>query len=638
VTLTPILRLNVPEFDQDPWDTDVNDNWYVLDATVGRFITVPNLTGIWKNSTDYAVGQTAIEQSTSITWQCMVAHTSPAEPTTFSDDRAANPGRWNEITASAQFYAQQAAASAVDAAHSASEAANSASIATGGMVPLAGGTMTGPLLLSADPLVPTGAATKHYVDTHGGTSGSSNYIDIKRDYNAVGDGVADDTAAINAMIAGVPANAMVFWPAGTYKTTASITVSKQMTWVGAGRTATTVKGSQAVASTFVFGAPIYISNMGFGCSVTATSGAMLRFDTAASRSRLENFWMDTFYNGIFVNGASDVMFIDGQMFNWVANGTAIIYTGGEAAVIDNLIIEQGTRPGTGVGLQVNNGGIQLINTEIMACGTCLLLNPGSGQSVVSMWVVNTGFDNASKGIDIRPTGTGVVQRCWFADCWMSSMDNDGVSIVSPAASSVDGIDFNNCHVFDNKGHGFNIQDVNARNLSFDCCKIAGNTGTGIQFFAGGQNFRIANCIVGPYGGFGYNHAAGVNIGGSSSLYHIINNHLLNSGTNPLIGSGLQAGSYPGTNEIISNNLGYASQNRGTINISPGATSFVVNHGLPGTPRLMDITLTEASGLGNPPSVTVWAASPTASSFTIWIGVAVAFTVTVNWKAVLPCTP
>jgi len=503
-------------------------------------------------------------------------------------------------------------------------------------LPVAGGAMTGELKLAFDPVDPLDAATKQYVDNHI-VPGSSDWISVK-DYGAVGDGATDDTAAINAMIAGVPANAAVFWPMGTYKVTATITVAKNMTWVGSGRLSTMVSINQAAANLFVFNACVNITDMGFTCSVTATSGTLLTYNNAAARFRLKNFWMTSFFNGIKVNGTSDIMLIDGQMFNWAAGGTAITYIGGEAAVIDNLIIEQGTRPGNGIGLLVQSGGIMLINTEIMACGTCLKLAPGNGQAVVSMWVVNTAFDNAKDGVLIQPTGTGVVQRNWFSECWMCSMDNSGVQVSSPSVSSVDGLDLNNCHIFGNTQHGINIQDANARNINVIGCKIAGNAQTGIQFFAGSQNFRITNCKVGAYGGFGNNGAAAVNIGGSSSYYQIVNNDLLNGGTNPLIGAGLQNGTYPGTNEIIANNIGYASQNRGTVNIGAGATSIVVAHGLPGTPRFQDITLTEASGLGNPPAVTVWMASPNASTFTIWIGVAVGFTVTVNWKAVLPCTP
>jgi hypothetical protein len=110
-------------------------------------------------------------------------------------------------------------------------------------LPLTGGTMTGALTLAADPSLALQASTKQYVDNHtasvvgaylplaGGTmTGALNYtatggstsraaqdraaevVNVK-DFGAVGDGVTDDSTAIqNAINAG---NTVVF-PAGTY--------------------------------------------------------------------------------------------------------------------------------------------------------------------------------------------------------------------------------------------------------------------------------------------------------------------------------------------------------------------------------------------------------------------------------------
>ena len=50
-----------------------------------------------------------------------------------------------------------------------------------------------------------------------------------KDYGAVGDGVADDTAAIQAAIA---ADLNVFFPAGTYKITDTLVVRSGCQWRG----------------------------------------------------------------------------------------------------------------------------------------------------------------------------------------------------------------------------------------------------------------------------------------------------------------------------------------------------------------------------------------------------------------------
>jgi len=174
---TPILKLIVPAFDETPWDEDINNDLYVIDAAVGKFFGAANLVGIWLNSTSYTVGQVVVDSDDGSMWSCAIANTSAAAPTTFSSDRASNPTFWIQAASTAQEYALQAqtaatnaATSATAAATSATNAANSAAIVAGAL-PLSGGTMTGALTLAADPLVALGAATKQYVDARVGGTG-----------------------------------------------------------------------------------------------------------------------------------------------------------------------------------------------------------------------------------------------------------------------------------------------------------------------------------------------------------------------------------------------------------------------------------------------------------------------------------
>jgi len=174
---TPILKLTVPAFDETPWDQEINNDLYVIDAAVGKFFGVANLVGVWANSTAYSPGQVTIDNSDGSMWTCVTAHTSAATPATFSSDRATNPTFWVQAASTAQDYATQAQTFASNALTSANNAAASATAAAGsasvvaGALPLSGGSMTGALILNADPTGALGAATKQYVDARVGGVG-----------------------------------------------------------------------------------------------------------------------------------------------------------------------------------------------------------------------------------------------------------------------------------------------------------------------------------------------------------------------------------------------------------------------------------------------------------------------------------
>jgi hypothetical protein len=169
-TLTHNLRMYVPDFDQIPWDTEVNGNWQILDATVGMFTAIPNLVGVWKNSTAYTFGQSVIDSVDSSIWECLQSHTSSASPILFSNERVTYPARWAQTTQSAQSYAAQAAASATAAAQAAADA-QAAAATSANKLPLAGGTMTGFITLHSDPGTAMHPATKQYVDARVGATG-----------------------------------------------------------------------------------------------------------------------------------------------------------------------------------------------------------------------------------------------------------------------------------------------------------------------------------------------------------------------------------------------------------------------------------------------------------------------------------
>lgn len=114
-------------------------------------------------------------------------------------------------------------------------------LATGYALPLAGGTMAGPLVLSGDPAGALDAATKRYVDE---VSARVNAVAVNvLDYGATGDGATDDTAAIKAAIAKLQAanGGDLFFPSGTYFVSSTLIMWWNSRWRGAGVGATRLK-------------------------------------------------------------------------------------------------------------------------------------------------------------------------------------------------------------------------------------------------------------------------------------------------------------------------------------------------------------------------------------------------------------
>jgi hypothetical protein len=81
------------DFNTRPWDSDEHANWDLLDAILYTVAQVPNIAGVWRNSTQYQVGQNVLDPNTLVFYQCLVANVSAAAGT-FAADRTANPANW----------------------------------------------------------------------------------------------------------------------------------------------------------------------------------------------------------------------------------------------------------------------------------------------------------------------------------------------------------------------------------------------------------------------------------------------------------------------------------------------------------------------------------------------------------------
>lgn len=101
-TFTPNLHLEKLPANYRVWAQKMNDNLTLLDAAVSGFIVFNNLKGAWSNSTVYAVGDTVVDVTSAVVYQCQVAHTSALIPTTFLADRTAHTTYWTVYSSPAR--------------------------------------------------------------------------------------------------------------------------------------------------------------------------------------------------------------------------------------------------------------------------------------------------------------------------------------------------------------------------------------------------------------------------------------------------------------------------------------------------------------------------------------------------------
>lgn len=91
------FRFGIPDFLTEPWHAD----WEALVRSMDRVlygVLLARGISVWTNSTAYIVGNLVFDSNDRLVYECLVAHTSAATPTTFSQDRVANPSFWSAFT------------------------------------------------------------------------------------------------------------------------------------------------------------------------------------------------------------------------------------------------------------------------------------------------------------------------------------------------------------------------------------------------------------------------------------------------------------------------------------------------------------------------------------------------------------
>ena len=481
----------------------------------------------------------------------------------------------------------------------------------------------------------TGAANVGY--TPAGTGAVATTVQAKlrqtvsvKDFGATGNGSTDDTAAIQAALDSGALS--IYAPSGTYRVTATINITRPVTFYGDGLANTIFSqatnfdvfyiyngvGVMSGVNMFNFG----ITNTQARASVTSGAGIKLYkvYYSQFSNITITNTYIGidstqsnvTKYNGVNVTNFNYVgyWFHGGSCFDSYVANCAI--SGGSAGFASVYLQDQCDEM-TFYSVIMNTSQYNLY-TDATAYG--VNLRPEFCRFFACS------FDSSTDGVFLR--------RCvdmTFTGCWFSTRPGNGLQIGTTAIT--ENVVFLGCTFAYNGASGAVVGQY-AVNTVFDDCNFVGNStasanaANGLTINANTTDFTITNCNFRNGWGASGSQNYGLVLLGTNDKYVIAGN---NFGTN---GTGSMLGVTNGTDHNVYNNIGFITKNSGNATILNGTSSIVVTHGLAAQPRSQDIIIT-ARAL---PTVAVYVSALSATTFTISAAGAVGADTSLNWVAAI----
>lgn len=381
-------------------------------------------------------------------------------------------------------------------------------------------------------------------------------------YGADSTGVADSTAAIVAAAA-LPFGGTVWLRNGTYKVTSVGTIPTGVVITGAGRQSTVISTSSATGNVITLSAACELRGLKVAASVTRTSGFLV--NVQGNGVTLQSCDFTGYY--IAVNIGTDAgtqpvqtRIIDCSFYLPVvaAGSGGISAPNFSNLIIRGLVMTGPALPGTqpDFGIRLRNGDTCLIDcTNVTLHGIGLLVDTPAGRNLYGLAVgANTFFDSAGTvtgGTTVPSAQLSPAGGVWspkFTGVWCGlSTAKQGMNILPSGAGVVNGAMFTGCEFMDNGADGLLFAGVGVIHTQVNGGFAAGNATSGVRAAGATTHFSIKGMHAGDVGGRGPNDI-GINVAAGASDHYIIkDNDLAGNTTGPLFDGGT------GTNKTIENN-------------------------------------------------------------------------------------
>jgi hypothetical protein len=315
-----------------------------------------------------------------------------------------------------------------------------------------------------------------------------------KDFGAIGDGVADDTIAIqNAIDAFSATGATIFFPAGTYKVTSTLNIqSSYISLVGEGRGATIIRSAsatndviylQGLSSPGIYNNTLRDFDIRF--SVTRTAGNAIRM-YRANQIIVERVNIDAAWNCFDIKTTNNVILTEiigsnvkgdyGCKWHSLFNGTER----SDVLTMLNTVFNCNNNGGTGILL---DGFVQTLRLAAV------------------------GLIGCEYGLRVQNTTPSGSYFPAFIECWDLEIDGTNISAVQLEAGR--SFAFTACDVFNLSTATGPIVNILAdsggsftSDIRFTGCRIFGGQEQAI--YMAGRNFLLSNSIVGGGNSTGYN--------------------------------------------------------------------------------------------------------------------------------------
>jgi hypothetical protein len=407
-----------------------------------------------------------------------------------------------------------------------------------------------------------------------------------KDFGATGDGVTNDTLAIQAAINSGAGR--IYFPSGIYKISAALLITSPTLLCGDGPKASVICQTSAASNGLNFDFPLLVQGGGVvdlsveagagwvtsGFQGSGSTGIGIRVKNSNGKFVAKNYGVHNFDTSVSVNGCYYTWWSNGEHFYATTaavvvdtlDGTSAGSIGAGNSFMDSKYSNfgfSGTNTGSAGIKLLASGGDMFGRVDATTFNNAVLVQPTTGKQVLYSF-----FDSVLADTSVADSWVfdGTNAKVWSIQCvgcWAAYSTN-GAGLVTKGAN-LDSVRWTGGRLRENGLQGWSHQSgLNVELVGVEIAsnsKLSSNTYDGVLIAASVSSWGIESCRIGNYASSLTGQANNIAItAGASQNFRIIGNDLSNSGAGkvPILnGSSL-------LNYVILNNL--PIQNSG-VNLS-----------------------------------------------------------------------